>query len=66
MSNTSADGMLDFPKSSLLELIIRRKNVISVDAAVKFIKLAFTYEEWSLFESVAGQLIDFLQVVYAK
>uniref|UniRef100_A0A8C9C7H2 Cilia and flagella associated protein 54 n=1 Tax=Phocoena sinus TaxID=42100 RepID=A0A8C9C7H2_PHOSS len=61
MSNTSADGMLDFPKSSLLELIIRRKNVISVDAAVKFIKLAFTYEEWSLFESVAGQLIDFLQ-----
>ncbi|TEA33008.1 hypothetical protein DBR06_SOUSAS7410066, partial [Sousa chinensis] len=61
MSNTSADGMLDFPKSSLLELIIRRKNVISVDAAVKFIKLAFTYEEWSLFESAAGQLIDFLQ-----
>lgn len=58
--------MLDFPKSSLLELIIRRKNVISVDAAVKFIKLAFTYEEWSLFESVAGQLIDFLQVIYAK
>lgn len=58
--------MLDFPKSSLLELIIRRKNVISVDAAVKFIKLAFTYEEWSLFESAAGQLIDFLQVIYAK
>ncbi|XP_057597698.1 cilia- and flagella-associated protein 54 isoform X2 [Hippopotamus amphibius kiboko] len=61
MSNTAADGMLDFPKSSLLELIIKRKNVISVDAAVKFIKLAFTYEEWSLFESAAGQLIDILQ-----
>nr|XP_031539099.1 cilia- and flagella-associated protein 54 [Vicugna pacos] len=61
MSNTGADGMLDFPKSSLLQLIIKRKNVISVDAAIKFTKLAFTYEEWSLFESSAGQLIDFLQ-----
>ncbi|XP_014635592.1 PREDICTED: cilia- and flagella-associated protein 54 [Ceratotherium simum simum] len=61
MSNTSADGMLDFPKTSLLELIIERKNVISVDAAVKFTKLAFTYEEWSLFESSAWQLTDFLQ-----
>uniref|UniRef100_A0A8D0N9A2 Cilia and flagella associated protein 54 n=1 Tax=Sus scrofa TaxID=9823 RepID=A0A8D0N9A2_PIG len=60
-SNTGAEGTLDFPKSSLLPLIIQRKNVVSVDAAVKFIKLAFTYEEWSLFESSAGQLIDFLQ-----
>ncbi|XP_029811624.1 cilia- and flagella-associated protein 54 isoform X2 [Suricata suricatta] len=61
MSNTGANGMLDFPQTSLLQLIIKGKNVISIDAAVKFIKLAFTYEEWSLFESSAGQLIDFLQ-----
>ncbi|XP_074258488.1 cilia- and flagella-associated protein 54 isoform X2 [Saimiri boliviensis] len=61
MSNTGADGMLDFPKRSLLELVIERKDVISVDAAVKFIKLAFTYEEWSLFESSAAHLIYFLQ-----
>nr|XP_035113243.2 cilia- and flagella-associated protein 54 isoform X2 [Callithrix jacchus] len=61
MSNTGADGMLDFPKTSLLELVIERKDVISVDAAVKFIKLAFTYEEWSLFESSAAHLIYFLQ-----
>ncbi|XP_058164556.1 cilia- and flagella-associated protein 54 isoform X2 [Dasypus novemcinctus] len=61
ISNTGADGRLDFPNSSFLELIIQRKNLISMDAAVKFIKLAFTYEEWSLFESVAVQLIDFLQ-----
>lgn len=65
-SNTGAEGTLDFPKSSLLPLIIQRKNVVSVDAAVKFIKLAFTYEEWSLFESSAGQLIDFLQVICAE
>ncbi|XP_078305701.1 cilia- and flagella-associated protein 54 isoform X1 [Panthera onca] len=61
MSNTGADGMLDFPQTSLLQLIMKGKNVISIDAAVKFVKLAFTYEEWSLFESSAGQLIDFLQ-----
>ncbi|XP_053777887.1 cilia- and flagella-associated protein 54 isoform X7 [Desmodus rotundus] len=61
MASTGVDGMLGFPKTSLLELTIKRKNVISMDAAVKFIKLAFTYEEWSLFESAAGQLIDFLQ-----
>uniref|UniRef100_A0A4W2G613 Cilia and flagella associated protein 54 n=1 Tax=Bos indicus x Bos taurus TaxID=30522 RepID=A0A4W2G613_BOBOX len=61
MSNIGADGILDFPKAHLLELIIKKKNLISVNAAVKFIKLAFMYEEWSLFESAAGQLIDFLQ-----
>ncbi|KAM5335076.1 cilia- and flagella-associated protein 54 isoform 2-T2 [Glossophaga mutica] len=61
MSNTGVDGMFGFPITSLLELVIKRKNVISMDAAVKFIKLAFTYEEWSLFESAACQLIDFLQ-----
>lgn len=66
MSNIGTDGMLGFPQTSLLELIINRKNGISMDAAVKFIKLAFTYEEWSLFESSSGQLIDFLQVIYAK
>ncbi|XP_032730173.1 cilia- and flagella-associated protein 54 isoform X2 [Lontra canadensis] len=61
MSNTGADGMLDFPQASLLQLTVKGKNVISIDAAVKFVKLAFTYEEWSLFDSLAGQLIDFLQ-----
>lgn len=66
VSNTGADGMLDFPQTSLLQLIMKGKNVISIDAAVKFVKLAFTYEEWSLFESSAGQLIDFLQVIYTK
>uniref|UniRef100_A0A2K6GCW2 Cilia and flagella associated protein 54 n=1 Tax=Propithecus coquereli TaxID=379532 RepID=A0A2K6GCW2_PROCO len=60
-SNIGADGILAFPKTSLLELMIERKNVISMDVAVKFIKLAFTYEEWSLFESSAGRLICFLQ-----
>uniref|UniRef100_A0A8C5KKT5 Cilia- and flagella-associated protein 54 n=1 Tax=Jaculus jaculus TaxID=51337 RepID=A0A8C5KKT5_JACJA len=60
-SNVDIHGKLSFPKSSLLELMIEGKNVISVDMTVKFVKLAFTYEEWGLFKSAAGQLIHFLQ-----
>ncbi|XP_040836382.1 cilia- and flagella-associated protein 54 [Ochotona curzoniae] len=61
ISNMGANGMFDFPKTPLMELMIERRNIISLDAAVKFIKLAFTYEEWSLFESAAQQLLCFLQ-----
>lgn len=66
VSNTGANGKLEFPKTSLRELMIQRKNLISMDAALKFVKLAFTYEEWSLFESSARQLVHFLQVTSAK
>ncbi|CAH7326520.1 Cfap54 [Phodopus roborovskii] len=61
LSNVGTNGKLDFPKTFLLEHMVERKNIISVRAAVKFTKLAFTYEEWGLFESLAGQLIHFLQ-----
>ncbi|XP_055483799.1 cilia- and flagella-associated protein 54 [Psammomys obesus] len=60
-SNLDPSGKLDFPKTCLLEHIIERKNSISVDAAVKFAKLAFNYEEWGLFDSVAAHLLRFLQ-----
>ncbi|XP_040610987.1 cilia- and flagella-associated protein 54 [Mesocricetus auratus] len=61
ISNAGTNGKFDFPKTLLLELMIERKNIISVRAAVRFTKLAFTYEEWGLFVSLAGQLIQFLQ-----
>ncbi|KAM6216446.1 LOW QUALITY PROTEIN: cilia- and flagella-associated protein 54 [Rhynchocyon petersi] len=61
VSNTDTNGMLGFSKSSLLEHAIEKRNLISLDAAVKFIKLAFNYEEWSLFESSAAQLLYYLQ-----
>ncbi|XP_076776112.1 cilia- and flagella-associated protein 54 isoform X3 [Arvicanthis niloticus] len=61
LSNVGSSGKLDFPQTSLQENVVERKNIISVDASVKFAKLAFTYEEWGLFESLAGQLIQFLQ-----
>lgn len=67
VSNVGANGKLDFPKTgNLLEHVIERKNVISLRAAVKFAKLAFTYEEWGLFESLAAQLVRFLQVTRVK
>lgn len=66
VSNVGANGRLDFPKTSLLEHVVERKNIISVHAAVKFAKLAFMYEEWGLFESLAAQLIRFLQVTRAE
>ncbi|XP_028638870.1 cilia- and flagella-associated protein 54 [Grammomys surdaster] len=61
LSNVGSNGKLNFPQTSLQENVVERKNIISVDASVKFAKLAFTYEEWGLFESLAGQLIQFLQ-----
>ncbi|KAL6034900.1 hypothetical protein STEG23_030846 [Scotinomys teguina] len=61
ISNVGANGKLDFPQTHLLDHIVERKNIISLRAAIKFTKLAFTYEEWGLFESLAGQLIYFLK-----
>uniref|UniRef100_A0A8D2H2I6 Cilia and flagella associated protein 54 n=1 Tax=Urocitellus parryii TaxID=9999 RepID=A0A8D2H2I6_UROPR len=61
ISSIGPSGTIGFPNTPLTELMIERTNVISLDAAVKFIKLAFTYEEWGLFESLAMQLINFLQ-----
>ncbi|KAM4881809.1 cilia- and flagella-associated protein 54 isoform 1-T1 [Thomomys bottae] len=54
-------GKLDFPRIPLMECMVEKKNVISLDAALKFVKLAFTYEEWNLFESTAVQLLSFLE-----
>ncbi|XP_054974286.1 cilia- and flagella-associated protein 54 [Sorex araneus] len=61
VSNMDKEGILDFPVTSFLKLLIGGKNVISLDAALKFTKLAFNYEEWSLFESSAGQILEFIQ-----
>uniref|UniRef100_F6R292 Cilia and flagella associated protein 54 n=1 Tax=Ornithorhynchus anatinus TaxID=9258 RepID=F6R292_ORNAN len=47
--------------STQLQLIIEGKNAISVDAAVRFIKLAFTYEDWNLFNSTVDLLLNFLK-----
>uniref|UniRef100_A0A8B9PF61 Cilia and flagella associated protein 54 n=1 Tax=Apteryx owenii TaxID=8824 RepID=A0A8B9PF61_APTOW len=36
--------------------------LVKPDAAVKFVKLAFSYEEWDVFDSSIGLVINFLQV----
>uniref|UniRef100_A0A8C3JKE3 Uncharacterized protein n=1 Tax=Calidris pygmaea TaxID=425635 RepID=A0A8C3JKE3_9CHAR len=48
------------PSSTLLQLILTEKGV-SGDAAVKFIKLAFSYEEWDVFDSAIEFVVNFLQ-----
>uniref|UniRef100_A0A8C3DYN2 Uncharacterized protein n=1 Tax=Corvus moneduloides TaxID=1196302 RepID=A0A8C3DYN2_CORMO len=48
------------PSSTLLQLMLTEKGV-SGDAAVKFVKLAFSYEEWDVFYSALEFVDNFLQ-----
>ncbi|KAM8820072.1 cilia- and flagella-associated protein 54 [Eudromia elegans] len=47
--------------STLLQLLLKGENAVSGDAAVKFVKLAFSYEEWDVFDSSIELVINFLQ-----
>ncbi|XP_010006376.1 PREDICTED: uncharacterized protein CFAP54 [Chaetura pelagica] len=47
--------------STLLDLILTGERGVSGDAAVKFIKLAFSYEEWNVFDSAVEFVVNFLQ-----
>ncbi|KAM9247075.1 LOW QUALITY PROTEIN: cilia- and flagella-associated protein 54 [Leptosomus discolor] len=47
--------------STLLQLILTGENGVSGDAAVKFVKLAFSYEEWDVFDSAIEFVVNFLQ-----
>ncbi|KAM6417221.1 cilia- and flagella-associated protein 54 [Pluvialis apricaria] len=47
--------------STLLQLILTGEKGVSGDAAVKFIKLAFNYEEWDVFDSAIEFVVNFLQ-----
>uniref|UniRef100_A0A8C3JG43 CFA54 protein n=1 Tax=Calidris pygmaea TaxID=425635 RepID=A0A8C3JG43_9CHAR len=49
------------PSSTLLQLILTGEKGVSGDAAVKFIKLAFSYEEWDVFDSAIEFVVNFLQ-----
>ncbi|XP_043823641.1 cilia- and flagella-associated protein 54 [Dromiciops gliroides] len=59
-------GKFDFFKTicsfaSQMKLAVEGKDGVSIAAAVKLIKLSFTFEEWNLFNCTAGQFINFLQ-----
>ncbi|XP_072511744.1 cilia- and flagella-associated protein 54 isoform X2 [Notamacropus eugenii] len=59
-------GKFDFFKtissvSSQMKLAVERKDEVSIAAALKLIKLSFTFEEWNLFNCTAAQFINFLQ-----
>ncbi|KAM9388154.1 cilia- and flagella-associated protein 54 [Phaethornis superciliosus] len=47
--------------STLLHLILSGEKGVSGDAAVKFVKLAFSYEEWDVFDSAIEFVFNFLQ-----
>ncbi|KAJ8245687.1 hypothetical protein GJAV_G00273400 [Gymnothorax javanicus] len=47
--------------SSLLELAKAGDNHVSVEAAVRFVKLLFQYEQWDAFSRLSGALIILLQ-----
>ncbi|KAF7693959.1 hypothetical protein HF521_007712 [Silurus meridionalis] len=48
------------PTCTLLEMAIAGENQISVDAAVKFVKLLFRYEQWDVFCSLSDNLVTVL------
>ncbi|XP_016281220.2 cilia- and flagella-associated protein 54 isoform X2 [Monodelphis domestica] len=63
----SSHGKSSFSKNislqlSQMQLAIESKQSVSIAAAVKLIKLSFTFEEWHLFNSAASQFIGFLQL----
>ncbi|XP_040518077.1 cilia- and flagella-associated protein 54 isoform X2 [Gallus gallus] len=47
--------------STLLQLILTGEKRVSGEAAVKFAKLAFNYEEWDVFDSAIVFVTNFLQ-----
>ncbi|XP_034630620.1 cilia- and flagella-associated protein 54 [Trachemys scripta elegans] len=57
---TESSGVIN-ESSTLLQLILTGKNGVSGEAAMKFIKLAFSYEEWDVFDSTIGLIANFLQ-----
>ncbi|XP_007232340.4 cilia- and flagella-associated protein 54 isoform X1 [Astyanax mexicanus] len=48
------------PTFTIMEMARAGENLISVDAAVKFVKLLFTYEQWDTFCSLSKSLVTVL------
>ncbi|RMC03212.1 hypothetical protein DUI87_20406 [Hirundo rustica rustica] len=59
-NGTNHFGMIN-PSSTLLQLMLTGEKGVSGDAAVKFVKLAFSYEEWDVFYSALEFVDNFLQ-----
>uniref|UniRef100_A0A8C5N1B0 Cilia and flagella associated protein 54 n=1 Tax=Leptobrachium leishanense TaxID=445787 RepID=A0A8C5N1B0_9ANUR len=47
--------------SSLLDLAVEERDAISAEAAVKFAKLAYSYECWDVFDAIISPIYSFLQ-----
>ncbi|NXJ97084.1 CFA54 protein, partial [Corythaixoides concolor] len=60
LSGNNIKKQKEYIKQSIFVITAGEKEV-SGDAAVKFIKLAFSYEEWDVFDSAIEFVINFLQ-----
>ncbi|XP_053108413.1 cilia- and flagella-associated protein 54 isoform X2 [Hemicordylus capensis] len=47
--------------TTLMQHILAGRNLISGEAALRFLKMAFSYEEWDTFDHVTGLFFTFLQ-----
>ncbi|XP_041330192.1 cilia- and flagella-associated protein 54 [Pyrgilauda ruficollis] len=59
-NGTNHFGIIN-PSSTLLQLMLTGEKGVSGEAAVKFVKLAFSYEEWNVFYSAFEFVDNFLQ-----
>nr|XP_056702505.1 cilia- and flagella-associated protein 54 [Euleptes europaea] len=61
ISSTDHPGVITASSSSLMELILAGKNAVTADAALRFVKMAFSYEEWDAFDQAAGLFFTFIK-----
>ncbi|XP_015271758.1 PREDICTED: cilia- and flagella-associated protein 54 [Gekko japonicus] len=47
--------------SSLMELILAGKSTVTAEATLRFMKMAFSYEEWDAFDQTAGLFFTFIK-----
>ncbi|XP_060100406.1 cilia- and flagella-associated protein 54 [Heteronotia binoei] len=61
ISSTDHPGVITASSSSLMELILAGKNTVTAEAALRFMKMAFSYEEWDAFDQTAGLFFTFIK-----
>ncbi|KFQ28517.1 Uncharacterized protein C12orf55, partial [Mesitornis unicolor] len=59
--NSKRSDVCIYKTEKIFFVIIAGEKGVSGDAAVKFVKLAFSYEEWDVFDSAIELVVNFLQ-----
>ncbi|XP_077195229.1 cilia- and flagella-associated protein 54 isoform X2 [Paroedura picta] len=61
ISSSDHPGVITASSSSLMELILSGKNTVTAEATLRFIKMAFSYEEWDAFDQTVGLFYTFIK-----